>query len=213
MLDDLKARLAKVKDFFDDEKSFTDVDAVELPDLSNYQEPQVPAGLQQKINSLQSSIKHVEEIAQKARPADFDERKNYRIDYRNRLNEAQFRAVTKTKGPMLVIAGAGSGKTRVIVYRVSFLLENNVPPDRILLLTFTRKAAGEMLERVSKLTKSQLSSRVVGGTFHSFASMILRRYGKLVGIDANFTIADASDSADAINIVRTQLGIKKTKDS
>lgn len=213
MLDDLKGRLAKVKDFFEDNGSFVNVDTIELPDISHYPQPEVPSRLEQKVSRLQQSVRHVEKVAKKAPVSDFDENKKYKVDYRGELNKAQFQAATKLGGPILVIAGAGSGKTRVIVYRVSFLLENNVAPERILLLTFTRKAAGEMLGRVAKLTKNQLSSKVMGGTFHSFASAILRRYGKMVGIEPNFTIADSGDSADAINIVRTQLGIKKSKDS
>lgn len=213
MLDDLKGRLAKVKDFFEDSGTFVNVDSIELPDMSNYPQPEIPSGSEHKLNTLKESVKHVEKVAKNVPVSDFDTLKKYKIDYKKELNEAQFLAATKMNGPILVIAGAGSGKTRVIVYRVSFLLENNVAPEKILLLTFTRKAATEMLGRVAKLTKNQLSSKVVGGTFHSFASSILRRYGKMVGIEPNFTIADTSDSADAINIVRTQLGVKKSKDS
>lgn len=213
MLDDIKDRLAKVKGFFDDGKSFVDVSGTELPDISNYPEPQISEGLDRKINSFRRSIEHVEKIAKKPPKSDFDRGKNYRINYHKELNKAQFTAATTMNGPILVIAGAGSGKTKVIVYRVGFLLENNVRPERIVLLTFTRKAASEMLSRVGRLTKNQLSNKIVGGTFHSFASIILRKYGRMIGISPNFTIADASDSADAINIVRAQLGIKKSKDS
>src|SRR5919205_893973 len=97
------------------------------------------------------------------------------IDYANELNEQQYNAVTATPGPALVIAGAGSGKTRTLTYRVAFLLEQGVPPDRILLLTFTNKAAKEMMRRVADILGGDLSS-LWGGTFHSVASRLLRRH-------------------------------------
>src|SRR3984885_3129682 len=89
-----------------------------------------------------------------------------RIDYARELNPQQYAAVTAAPGPALVIAGAGSGKTRTLTYRVAFLLEQGIPPDRILLLTFTNKAAGEMMRRVADLLGQQLYD-LWGGTFHS----------------------------------------------
>lgn len=130
---------------------------------------------------------------------------NYKIDYANQLNNAQLAAVTSLRGPLLVIAGAGSGKTRVIVYRVSYLIENNVEPSRILLLTFTRKAAREMLSRVEQLLKDKRVGKVVGGTFHSFATYILRKYANFLNIPPNFTIIDTADSEDTIDLVRSEL--------
>src|SRR3990172_1915809 len=97
------------------------------------------------------------------------------IDYANELNPAQLKAVQSTEGPHLVIAGAGSGKTRVLVYRVAYLVEKGVDPNKILLLTFTRKAAGEMLERASHVLDDRCQ-KICGGTFHSFANNMLRRY-------------------------------------
>jgi DNA helicase-2/ATP-dependent DNA helicase PcrA len=128
----------------------------------------------------------------------------YRINYQHDLNAAQYEAVTTLTGPLLVIAGAGTGKTRTIVYRVSYLIENGVPPERILLLTFTRKAAREMLSRATQLLDARCDS-VSGGTFHSFANMILRRNAPLVGYDSNFTILDQSDAEDTISVVRRRL--------
>lgn len=130
---------------------------------------------------------------------------NYKIEYEKSLNREQLIAVTNIKGPLLVIAGAGSGKTRVIVYRVSYLLETGVDPESILLLTFTRKAAQEMLSRAEVLLKDQKAAKVSGGTFHSFASLILRKYANLIGIPANFTIIDTQDSEDVIDLIRSQL--------
>jgi len=129
---------------------------------------------------------------------------NFKINYKNELNTAQYEAVTSTKGPHLVIAGAGTGKTRTIVYRVSYLIENGVEPERILLLTFTRKAAKEMLSRASQLLDSRCD-QVSGGTFHSFANVILRQHALLLGYQPNFTILDQSDAEDTINVVRREL--------
>src|SRR5512147_917310 len=98
-----------------------------------------------------------------------------RIDYARELNEQQHAAVTAVPGPALVIAGAGSGKTRTLTYRVAFLLEQGVPPDRILLLTFTNKAAKEMMRRVAELIGGDVSA-LWGGTFHSIAHRLLRRH-------------------------------------
>ncbi len=133
-----------------------------------------------------------------------------RIDYNKELNPAQALAVQSADGPHLVIAGAGSGKTRVLVYRVAYLVEHGVKPEEILLLTFTRKAAGEMLRRASLLLDERCQ-KVSGGTFHSFANMALRRYAGLLGLPNNFTILDESDAEDTVNLVRTQLGYNKSE--
>src|SRR5262247_2290184 len=103
-----------------------------------------------------------------------------KIDYARELNEQQLAAVTAPPGPSLVIAGAGSGKTRTLTYRVAFLLEQGIPPDRILLLTFTNKAAGEMMRRVADLLGSELAS-LWGGTFHSIGNRMLRHHAGLLG--------------------------------
>jgi len=133
-----------------------------------------------------------------------------KIDYQKELNPAQLEAVQSTEGPHLVIAGAGSGKTRVLVYRVAYLVEIGVRPDEILLLTFTRRAAGEMLQRASLLLDERCN-RVAGGTFHSFANLTLRKYAKLLGLANNFTILDESDAQDTLNLIRTQLGYHKSQ--
>src|SRR5512140_2335348 len=96
------------------------------------------------------------------------------INYAKELNEQQFAAVTAPPGPALVIAGAGSGKTRTLIYRVAFLLEQGIPPERILLLTFTNKAAKEMMRRVADLLGQELNS-LWGGTFHAIGNRILRQ--------------------------------------
>jgi len=133
-----------------------------------------------------------------------------KIDYHQELNPAQLKAVESVNGPHLVIAGAGSGKTRVLVHRVAYLVEQGVRPEQILLLTFTRRAAEEMLRRACILLDERCKS-VSGGTFHSFANMILRKYAKLLEISNNFTILDQADAEDAVNLVRTQLGFHKSQ--
>ncbi len=134
----------------------------------------------------------------------------HKIDYLKELNPAQLTAVQSTEGPFLVIAGAGSGKTRVLVHRVAYLVEKGIQPQEILLLTFTRKAAEEMLRRASLLLDERCS-KVAGGTFHSFANIILRKYASVLGLSNNFTILDESDSQDTVNLIRTQLGFHKSE--
>jgi len=119
------------------------------------------------------------------------------IDYPRELNEQQLAAVTAPPGPALVIAGAGSGKTRTLTYRVAFLLEQGIPADRILLLTFTNKAAGEMMRRVSDLLGHELHA-LWGGTFHSIGARILRLHAETLGYQRDFTILDRDDAKDLI---------------
>jgi DNA helicase-2/ATP-dependent DNA helicase PcrA len=132
--------------------------------------------------------------------------KTFSIPYKKALNPAQYEAVTTLNGPLLVIAGAGSGKTRTLTYRVARLVEEGVSPPAILLLTFTRKAAQEMLRRAALLLDHRCE-RVAGGTFHSFANLILRRYAKKLGFESGFSILDRTDSEDVINLVRTRMGL------
>src|SRR5215472_12401765 len=108
------------------------------------------------------------------------------INYAGELNEQQHAAVTAPPGPVLVIAGAGSGKTRTLTYRVAFLLEQGIPADRILLLTFTNKAAKEMMRRVADLLGHELGS-LWGGTFHSIGARILRLHAEAIGYRRDFT--------------------------
>lgn len=125
---------------------------------------------------------------------------------RKALNEAQYEAVTTVSGPVLVIAGAGSGKTRTLVYRLAHLVEQGVPPEQILLLTFTRKAAQEMLHRASLLLDDSCR-RVMGGTFHATANLLLRRYCRHLGYAANFTIIDQSDAEGIVNLLKSSLNL------
>ena len=122
------------------------------------------------------------------------------------LNASQRQAVVTTDGPVLVIAGAGSGKTRTLVYRVAYLLEQGVRPENILLLTFTRKASQEMLWRAGQLA-NETCRRVVGGTFHGVANMLLRRYGHHLGFGSSFTIIDRGDAEGIVNLLKGSLGL------
>jgi DNA helicase-2/ATP-dependent DNA helicase PcrA len=124
----------------------------------------------------------------------------------NELNSSQREAVTSTEGPLLVIAGAGSGKTRTLVYRVAYLLEQGVDPEKILLLTFTRKASQEMLWRAGLLL-NETCRKVVGGTFHGIANMLLRRHGHHLGFGSSFTIIDRADAEGIINLLKGSLGL------
>ncbi|PYL65129.1 MAG: DNA helicase UvrD [Verrucomicrobia bacterium] len=128
------------------------------------------------------------------------------IDYAAELNQQQLAAVTAPPGPLLVIAGAGSGKTRTLTYRVAYLLENGIDPRNILLLTFTNKAAREMLGRVVNLLPVDASG-LWGGTFHSIGNRILRRHGSALGYSSGFTIMDREDQKDLIEAVVASAGI------
>jgi DNA helicase-2/ATP-dependent DNA helicase PcrA len=132
----------------------------------------------------------------------------YKIDYAGELNQAQHEVATTLEGPVLVIAGAGSGKTRTLVYRVARLVESGVSPTNVLLLTFTRKAAEEMLARAAALVGASCE-RVAGGTFHSFANTVLRRFARQVGLEPNFTILDRSDAEDVVALLRSRAGLDR----
>lgn len=120
--------------------------------------------------------------------------------FRSELNDEQFRVATAKPGAALVVAGAGTGKTRAITYRVAYLIEQGVSPGRILLATFTNRAAREMLRRVESLTGSQNVHRVWGGTFHRIANMMLRRHGSTIGFEQNYSIIDTEDARDLLNL-------------
>jgi DNA helicase-2/ATP-dependent DNA helicase PcrA len=132
-----------------------------------------------------------------------------RIDYKAELNEEQYAAVTSPPGQALVIAGAGSGKTRTLTYRVAWLLDNGIPPESILLLTFTNKAAREMLERVQALVTTD-TTRLWGGTFHSIGNRLLRYNAERLGYRKGFSIMDREDQKDLMETVIGASGIDVT---
>src|SRR5215218_7142704 len=127
--------------------------------------------------------------------------------YRSELNDEQFRVVTAPPKAALVVAGAGTGKTRAITYRVAYLIELGISPQRILLATFTNRAAREMLRRVEGLTGSQNVHRVWGGTFHRIANLMLPRHALSIGFDSNYSILDGEDARDFINVCIDDAGV------
>ncbi|HZB44406.1 MAG TPA: ATP-dependent helicase, partial [Pyrinomonadaceae bacterium] len=129
--------------------------------------------------------------------------------YREELNEEQFAVATAPAGAALVIAGAGSGKTRAITYRVAYLVEQGVAPARVMLATFTNRAAREMLRRVEQLTggSGDVARRVWGGTFHRVANLVLRRHAESIGYSSNYTILDAEDAKDFISVCIDEAGV------
>lgn len=200
-----------------DEQNKTDNDLVysdnynefEETSIEDYPKIKITHALENKISKLNKIVARLEnkplpKINEKSLA------KNYKIDYRKSLNMEQLIATVITNGPVLVIAGAGSGKTRVIVHRLSYLIENGVNPNEILLLTFTRKAAKEMIARAEELLQNKLAEKVSGGTFHSFANHALRKYCNLIKLPPNFTIIDTGDSQDTIDLIRTELKYHKT---
>ena len=154
-------------------------------------------------------LKRINEIGLADRQAGFKENivdeSRFVINYKNELNPAQYEAASAVEGAYLIIAGAGTGKTRTLVYRVARLVESGYDPQSILLLTFTRKAANEMMNRAAVLLDNRCS-KILGGTFHSFANTVLRKYSKAAKLYPSFTILDQGDTQDVINLIRTQSG-------
>ena len=130
------------------------------------------------------------------------------IDYEKLLNPSQLDAVMALDGPVLVIAGAGSGKTRTLVYKVARLVETGVPPENILLLTFTRKASGEMLERAAGLSDERCRN-VSGGTFHSLAHRVLRQHAHILGFPSAYTILDRSDMEEVVQSLVREMNVER----
>lgn len=196
-------------------------------DTQSYKYPQNFMEIKPKLTRLEKAIKKLE-----ASLIDADEDANVellnqrldgnlwlKVDYASELNPDQLLAATTIEGKVLVIAGAGSGKTKTLTYRTSYLLENGVPPKQILLLTFTRKAANEIKSRAKTLLNNTLSddelsedrlptskalNDITSGTFHSFCNMLLRQYSGLLGINPRFTILDTGDSEDAIDLIHKE---------
>ncbi|MGP9556504.1 ATP-dependent helicase [Psychrobacter sp. AOP7-A1-24] len=178
------------------------------------------AQLEQAIKKLEANLIDTAEAANiKLLGQRLDGGAGLKVDYASELNLDQLMAATTIEGKVLVIAGAGSGKTKTLTYRTSYLLENGVSPKDILLLTFTRKAANEIKSRAKTLLTSRLSDEdlakdklptdkwlndIASGTFHSFCNMLLRQYSGLLGINPRFTILDTGDSEDAIDLIHKE---------
>jgi DNA helicase-2/ATP-dependent DNA helicase PcrA len=135
----------------------------------------------------------------------------HQASYLDDLNDAQRAAVTAPDGPVLVVAGAGTGKTLTLACRVAHLVDRGVPPERILLLTFTRRAAREMLIRAEHMVGHGVTGRVWGGTFHAVANRLLRAHGGALGVRPDFTVMDQADAADLMNLIRGEHGLGRGK--
>lgn len=135
---------------------------------------------------------------------------NTKIDYKNKLNSAQYEAATTINGPLLIIAGAGTGKTYMLINRVAYMIEQGIPPESILLLTFTNAAADEMKKRANNILDDRCS-RIHASTYHSFCAEMLRKYAKYIGFSNNFTIITPQDVKDAIKYVKAKNPIYKAR--
>lgn len=133
-----------------------------------------------------------------------------KIDYKSELNEAQLKAVMTTEGPLLIVAGAGTGKTRTLVYRVARLVETGIKPESVLLLTFTRRAATSMLARAASLADARCQ-RVSGGTFHALGHLVLRKFSEDIGLQRNFSVLDQGDTEDLIDLLRRQMRLTRER--
>ena len=197
----------------------------------HYSYPKLNDDIREKMQHLRQSITKLEanlitpdsvdkasKQNQNASPAlDNEVLAESKVDYAGELNPSQLLAATTIEGKVLVIAGAGSGKTKTLTYRTSYLIESGASPNSILLLTFTRKAANEIKGRVKSLLAESLADNralsgldlnaITSGTFHSFCNMLLRRYSGLLGINPKFTILDAGDSEDALDMLCKEHGI------
>ncbi len=128
---------------------------------------------------------------------------NLTIDYREALNPQQHAAATAGDGPLLIVAGAGTGKTRTLIYRLAYLVETGTRPEQIVLLTFTRRAANDMTTRAASLLDGRCK-KVQGGTFHAFCLQVLRRHAPALDLPRNFTVLDAADAADVLSVLRAR---------
>jgi DNA helicase II / ATP-dependent DNA helicase PcrA len=185
--------------YHDQPVNFRSISAADFPVMES------STKLEKKILELQGIAESIEKKKAETESIGMTDFSKFKINYAHALNPAQLAGVVSIDKPMLCIAGAGSGKTRVIVHRVSYMIEKGIDPQSILLLTFTRKAAQEMLLRVETLLQDKNVGKVTGGTFHSFASYVLRKYSNMLNLPSNFTIVDTSDSEDIIDLIRTEL--------
>lgn len=206
MSEDRLQHISEFLDFFAGPASFLELEPEGLS-LNRYHyalPPESPA-LDEQIRRLKGINRQLDERLPPAMvlPAGLS------LDYAAALNSRQLQAVTCTSGPLLVIAGAGSGKTRTLIYRLSWLIEQGVDGSEILLLTFTRRAARQMIERAQLLRPG--AQEAMGGTFHAFCAWLLRRLSPLAGLASNFTIIDTVDAGDILDLIAQELKLRKDK--
>lgn len=203
-MSDRMQRVGEFLEFFASDPGFLESDT-EL-DFSHYryEYPERDGDIHGKIELLKQINARLAERLPPA--AQFSE--NLEINYAQALNARQQAAVACREGPLLVLAGAGSGKTRTLVYRLSYLLEQGVTANRILLLTFTRRAAQQMLERAQLLRAKSGAHQVMGGTFHSFCAYLLRRLSPLTELTPHFSIIDTVDACDIIDLIVQELQLR-----
>lgn len=197
-------RVGEFLEFFTSETSFLEVEDRLSFQHYSYDWPVPEPSVSVKIRQL----KAVSEKLTEKLPPPPEFAPGLELDYAAELNPRQQMAVACSSGPLLVLAGAGSGKTRTLVYRLSHLLEQGVTANRILLLTFTRRAAQEMLERAQILRPGSGAHGVMGGTFHSFCAYLLRRLAPLVELNPQFTIIDTVDAADIMDLIVQELNLR-----
>ena len=176
----------------------------------NYATPKIDKAQKEKVKKLKTVISNLEKNLVKT-PSKFIDN-GYKIKYQKELNPKQLDAVMTTTGKTLVIAGAGSGKTKTLTYRTSYLLENNISAEKILILTFTKKAANEIKKRVNQLLEGEYAKSITSGTFHSFCNMLLTKYSKMLNINPKFTILDQEDSRDLIDLLKKAHKFQKKED-
>ena len=176
-------------------------------DKPNYFQPAINQEIKEKIQRLKKAISQLEENFSTQRSKFID--KNYKVKYQKELNSQQLEVVQITDEKTLVIAGPGTGKTRTLVHRTSFLIENGIDSNQILILTFTKKAAESLKQKVNTLLDHKFSNQVTSGTFHSFSNRILSKYSRMLNISPRFTILDQEDSRDAISMIKKELGLSK----
>ncbi len=176
----------------------------------SYDTPKINDSEKEKIQKLKSVISNLEKNLVKTSLAFSNN--GYKIKYEKELNPKQLDAVMTISGKALVIAGAGTGKTKTLTYRTSYLLENNISAEKILILTFTKKAASEIKKRVNQLLDGEYANSVTSGTFHSFCNMLLSKYSKMLSINPKFTILDQEDSRDLIDLLKKTNKFEKKED-
>lgn len=202
-MSDRLQHISEFLEFFSSDPHYWEVSDRPL-NPQDYRWPEADNAVIGRLKQIETLLPHLDQRL----PPDNVLPEGLKVDYAQALNPQQLAAATCTKGPLLVIAGAGTGKTRTLIYRLAYLLEQGVNPQRILLMTFTRRAAQQMLERAQMLCPQSGAQQVMGGTFHSFCAYLLRRLAPLLKLKANFSIIDTVDASDIIDLIVQELKLR-----